>query len=522
MSQTWLFRLVTASVATFACSGALLSTPASAATAAGSTGTKNFTSVTAKKVLSTSVKRGTSKRFSTQAPKRARGVFIALHVGTVKSGGTIKVCGVGKGCSSKGRLKVSRKTPTARTIFVPLAANRQAVIRSSARAKVVARLVGYTTTARLPKLRSVKQSTTLRRVAPKASRVLSLEGAPRNATAVVADVTTYDSARSGVLTLCSTKDTTSACRSTVRAVALKGKARTTSTVVPLLGASSLRVAASGRTTTKVNVRGYVVPSPAKAVKPAPSPAAGTAGIRPGTVLKKHYGDMTITTPGTVLTDMEIYGRVSIKAANVTIKNSRIRAQKATSSGIVNSKASGVLLQDVEIFSDLRNPDSNGIMGWGFTLNRVQIRNVVDQVHIHGSNVTIRNSWLHSNTHYVSDPNWGGKPTHDDNIQITAGSNITIEGTVLEDSHSAAVMMGQDQGIIGDITLSKNTIGGGACSVNIAEKGRGPLKRVNIRENTFTRTQTKHAGCAVITERTTSPILTSNIWKDGAVVGLRRG
>ncbi|MFS0885094.1 hypothetical protein [Aeromicrobium sp. 179-A 4D2 NHS] len=232
--------------------------------------------------------------------------------------------------------------------------------------------------------------------------------------------------------------------------------------------------------------------------------------------------MTITTPGTVINGYDIIGRVSIKAPNVTISNSIIRPEKPTGSGIVNTKSPGVVIRDTEIYSGVRNPDSNGVMGYGFTLERVNIHSVVDQVHIHGDNVTIRDSQLHSNTHYEQDPNWGGKPSHDDNIQITAGTNITVTGTVLSGSHSAAIMMGQDHGVISKVNISANTIGGGACSVNIAEKGRGPLQGVSLTGNRFLPTQTKHLGCGVITERTTTPVLRSNTWLDGSEVNVRRG
>lgn len=49
--------------------------------------------------------------------------------------------------------------------------------------------------------------------------------------------------------------------------------------------------------------------------------------------------------------------------------------------------------------------------------------------IHSGNVTIADSKLHDNRHFSNDP---GHPdgTHDDDIQIQSGSNITITGNTL--------------------------------------------------------------------------------------------
>jgi hypothetical protein len=258
--------------------------------------------------------------------------------------------------------------------------------------------------------------------------------------------------------------------------------------------------------------------------PPPTSEPRQPGVPPGTKLTPRHGDLTITRAGTVVSNLEIFGTVSIKAPNVTIKNSRIRAQQPKSTGVVNSKAAGVVIQDTEILSDHHNSDINGVMGWGFTLDRVNIHHVVDHVHIHGAGqVTIKDSWLHSNTHFEKDPNWGGKPSHDDNVQIVSGSDIRIEGSTIEGAHNAAIMIGQNAGKITNLTLSRNIIGGGACSVNIAEKSRGPLTSVTISDNAFTRTQTKHEGCAVISPPTSKPAMARNFWMEsGEAVALSRG
>lgn len=513
-------RLAVTTVGIFAATAALMTPTAGAATAATvqSGASKNFTSVKARTVVSAAVKPGTKKTFSTKAPRSARAVYLAVYVRSTTKGGTIRVRGVGRKATSRANVTVKRNAPAARTILVPVTSKGRAVLTSSARGRVQARIVGWSRTASAPKVRGAKASTTARgfRTAP-----VSLAKAPARATAAVVTMKTWGAKRGAKLSLCSTRDS-AACRSTVRAVAAKGRVSTTRTIVPLLGSKRLALRSTAPVSAKVNVQGYVIGSGAS--RPStPATPPGKPGVPAGLTLKRIYGDQTITKDGTVLDGVEIFGRVSIKAANVTIRNSRIRGQKPAGNGIVSSKGTNTLIKDVEIFSDVRNPDSNGVMGYGFTLQRVQIRNVVDSVHILGDNVRIKNSWFHANTHYEQDPNWSGKPSHDDNIQIVKGNNIVIEGTHLEDSHSAAVMMVQDLGPISNVALRNNTIGGGACSVNMAVKGYGPLKNINVTTNTFKRNQTKHLGCAVIAPSASVPTLTNNVWfHDGSVVNLSRG
>ncbi len=532
--RRWRHCIAAAFTASAVTTGLMAPHTAAAAVTPSST---TFTASSSATAVASSVRPGTRKAFSTRAPRGARGAYLSVQVTHVKAGGTVRVCG--RSCPTNARIKVSRKGPVVRTVFVPLNANGRAVIRSSAKAKVVARSVGFSNSTTAPRLRAGSGSKTLRGLSPRRQPTIRLARVPANATAVVLKVKTWGVRKSGTITVCSTRDRSSACKKTVRAISTKGRSQTTTTVVPLKGAQHVRLRTTARTAARVTVTGYVVPSsagatkrtsPAPKPKPAPSPTtddathSGGPGVSDAAKLTPHYGDLTITKPGTVISNMEIFGRVSIKAANVTIKNSRIRAQKPNTSGVVNTKSPGVLIQDTEIFSDHDNTDTNGVMGWGFTLNRVEIHSVVDQVHIHGAgNVTIKDSDFHSNIHWENDPNWGGKPTHDDNIQIVSGSNITIEGTTLRGSHSAAVMLGQDAGRIAQVTLRRNVIGGGACSINIAPKSYGPISGLTVTDNTFTRTQTKHAGCAVIAPSTSVPSMSNNVWTpSGETVKVSRG
>ena len=258
-------------------------------------------------------------------------------------------------------------------------------------------------------------------------------------------------------------------------------------------------------------------APVQATGPVPS---GPVGVPPGTVLTVHNGDLTITTPGTVVTGMDVRGFIFVKAANVTIRNSVVRGRaSSTPVALVNVIVAGSSAQivDSSLVATTASPNVDGVRGSNFSLTRVEIANVIDHVHVYGvGNVLIENSWLHSNTHYVNDPNWNGGPTHDDNIQIQSGSNITITGSTLVGSHNAAIMLTQDAGAVSDVTLSHNWLDEGACTVNIKSTATPP-QRVTLRDNTFGRNSV-YWNCGIKVATTIPLTLTRNYFTDGAVVG----
>ncbi|HEY8588306.1 MAG TPA: hypothetical protein VIL55_02020, partial [Naasia sp.] len=132
---------------------------------------------------------------------------------------------------------------------------------------------------------------------------------------------------------------------------------------------------------------------------AVGPAQNAAAAASTTVAKRVvYGDQIIKTPGTILDNLDIRGRVIVQAADVTIRNSIIRGTSAGSMhSLVDAMAGAPRLKiiDTEIASTVAKP-INGVMGSNFSLLRVNIHRVIDQVHIVGSNVTIADSRLHSN------------------------------------------------------------------------------------------------------------------------------
>lgn len=256
--------------------------------------------------------------------------------------------------------------------------------------------------------------------------------------------------------------------------------------------------------------------------PAPSRSGGV-GVPAGTPLTVHSGDLVITTDNTVIDGLDVRGFVSVKANNVVIRNTVVRGGPATyPTALVTVSTGSAVIEDSTLTATTASPYINGVNGSNFTLTRVEISNVIDQVHIYGDHVVVQDSWLHANAHFESDPVQGGNPSHDDNIQIQVGNDITITNNTMSDSHSAGVMVTQDRGPVTGLTFTRNHADNGACTVNLAEKTYGPIA-ATITGNTFgTGQRLDH--CAVIAKTTTQDVatITGNTFTDGTAWKVTRG
>ena len=218
------------------------------------------------------------------------------------------------------------------------------------------------------------------------------------------------------------------------------------------------------------------------------PSASNTGVPSGVSLRRHDGDLVITTPGKVISGLDIRGFVDVRASNVTIKNSIIRGRSTSSDkGLVTVRSStySLKIEDSELAPLNASPYIDGLRGMNITARRLDIHRVIDSAHIYGSNVLLENNWMHDNAHFRSDPNWGGRPSHDDSIQIQRGSNIVIRNNNVSGSHSAAIMVTQDAGSVSNLKVAKNWLDGGACVVNFKKASSAP-KYVSLTDNTFGR------------------------------------
>ncbi len=250
--------------------------------------------------------------------------------------------------------------------------------------------------------------------------------------------------------------------------------------------------ASAKSPSPSPTKSTAAPSPAAPVLTATASTANSAGVPKGASLQKVTGDIRIREPGTVLSNLDIHGYVSVEADNVTIKTSIIRGGDAakTNRALVMAwwGARNLKIVDSTLFAKNPSLHVDGISGSGFTAERVNVYGVVDGIKVIGSNVTVKDSWLHSPIHSDNDPNQKDGKTHDDGIQVVGGTGIQIERNLIEGFHNAAIMVKQDQSVVKTLVVKGNKLTGGGCTVNMSQGGSGgksaPLQGVSIKDNQF--------------------------------------
>ncbi len=137
----------------------------------------------------------------------------------------------------------------------------------------------------------------------------------------------------------------------------------------------------------------------------------------------HDGDLTITTPGTVIQDMRVTGMIRIMASNVTIRRSEVYGY--------------IQLMARDPYGGLRIEDStvgppSGVSDWihgaigvkAYTALRVEIRNMPDGFRVAGNDVLIQDSF------FKAKPD-GGCPHHDGVQGYYGGTNVIVRHNTLD-------------------------------------------------------------------------------------------
>lgn len=169
------------------------------------------------------------------------------------------------------------------------------------------------------------------------------------------------------------------------------------------------------------------------------PDWSNTGVPAGTDLTTYNGDIVVSTPGTVIEDLDVFGFIKVRAADVTIRRCRVRGsdQAQTNTGLIdcNHRAvQDVLIEDCLLVPDYPSVWIDGIIGKEYTARRNNVYNTVDGFGVYNAqnwagpcNVTIESNFIHDLAYFAVDPNHGNGPTHNDGIQVQGGSNVNIIG-----------------------------------------------------------------------------------------------
>ena len=238
----------------------------------------------------------------------------------------------------------------------------------------------------------------------------------------------------------------------------------------------------------------------------------------GTQLRVHRGNLVLDTPGATYDSMDIHGLVTITAPNVTIRRSIIRGGVVNgSTGLVTNidpTATNFVIEDSTLVPSTPSVFLDGLKGGNYTARRLDISGVVDGAKVHGNNVSISGTWIHGMRWFSSDPYQGGTGTHNDGIQVLGGANVSIVGNDISGASGAAIQVTQDYSDVRNMLIQGNFLGGGGCSLNVAEKGGPALQQFRLLNNRFERTSTFN--CPAIIARGTTFENRDNTWRDNGV------
>lgn len=213
--------------------------------------------------------------------------------------------------------------------------------------------------------------------------------------------------------------------------------------------------------------------------PGSWPTAETTGYPAGTALKP-MGGLTITTPGAVYDGIDFNGTITVKADNVTIRNSKV-------TGRIDIRApyKGLMVQRVEIIGpgDGYTTKYPGIGYDNFTCDGCNIHGWGDGA-MFDSNATIINSWIH-------DISVSGD-SHNQAILSLGGPNVTIVNNRLDAGKSghftAALSLLNQWNSFSNALVKDNLFNGGGYCVYAGGEAKGnskyPSSNVKFINNTF--------------------------------------
>lgn len=187
---------------------------------------------------------------------------------------------------------------------------------------------------------------------------------------------------------------------------------------------------------------------------------------PRVSLTTQAGDLTITTPGTVVSAKNITGRINVNAANVTIRDCQMYGVN-----ILNTipDGSGPVIEYCKIsppncWTYAQGATEGGIQYANYSVSWTEITNTFDGLKAFG-NVTVDNCYIHHMSPCSNAGNTGGGYAHGDGIQTGGGSGLTV-------SNSFFGRTGENSGIF----LFRDAAGG---------YGTNPINNVSITNCTIT-------------------------------------
>lgn len=167
------------------------------------------------------------------------------------------------------------------------------------------------------------------------------------------------------------------------------------------------------------------------------PSASNTGVPSGTTLTAQSGNITVTVAGTIVQNLDLQGKVIIKAANVTVRRCRIKGIAGGdqgADGLVDCRdaaAIGTLVEDCELAPTTPSYMWNSVMGHDVTVRRCNMYGTTDSVGIYNTNApgqpitsVVEDSYMHDYVWWANDP-YQTDGTHNDGLEIQGGTDLVM-------------------------------------------------------------------------------------------------
>jgi hypothetical protein len=248
------------------------------------------------------------------------------------------------------------------------------------------------------------------------------------------------------------------------------------------------------------------------------PDATNTGVPTGTTLTAS-GDVTVTTNGAVISELDIRGAIDVLASNVTIQKLRI-VNSGTWGIIVRSGSKNVTIQDVEIHGvdgasgEMQYAVLDQTDGQEVHITRANFSNCSDCVQ--GDATLLEDSYIHDFGFVDGD--------HTDGFQSNGGGGAVIRHNTifLQLGQTGAISLFQDFGVQANDTIANNLIAGGGYTIYGGDGTKGQSSHICIVNNRFSRIFYPDSGffgpAAYFDSSGTGNFWHGNLWDDtGATV-----
>ena len=220
------------------------------------------------------------------------------------------------------------------------------------------------------------------------------------------------------------------------------------------------------------------------------PHPGNTGVPAGTVLTSQ-GGVTISTAGTVLDGRLVNGSITVNAANVTIRNSKIVGR--VQMGSVGS----LTIQDTMI--DCVTNTGTGLAGRNFTALRLHVLNCENAFDVNGNNL-IQDTYI-TGVREVA----GGHGDGIQNYTPSGSSNIVIRHNTFDlvNPITSSIITWP---AVGGLVVEFNFLMSGAYSLYCPED---PVSQATVRGNRFfpAKTGDPHSAAFGLTDECNDPRIT---------------